>query len=172
VKKKIFSIGRRSSISEEADLLPMMSLMLILIPFLVGNVAFYQLKAVSVTTPGLAQNDSPPPPATRNVIVQIHISNSATKLSLIDEDSADTIKSWKFGRNSSSFTDMVPKRLTLLKRRYLKLSTILVSVDQKVDYKHLVSVLEKCKVSVDEKKLATGAKSNKFNIVILPKGSV
>jgi len=173
MKKRKFGRGRfRDTEQSDEHMLPIMSLMLILIPFLVGNVAFLKLKSISVSTPGISEDIAlQQTKKTRNVIVQMNISLRGYKMDLLDEDTGDTIQSIMVRRNQRGH-DQVQSVLARMKIQHPKLSTLLVSVDQVVNYKQLVSILDRAKFPFGAAKLANGKNPPVLNIVLLPKGSV
>ena len=152
-------------------MLPIMSLMLILIPFLVGNVAFVQLKTVPVSTPGASNPEqmTPEKKKTQAVMAKLDISNNKLLVQLLNEDTGDTIQKFNIDNNEPGVKQL-KNVVATWKSQYLKLDSLLVSIEENVPYKKIVDALEKVKFPYGSKAI-NGNPAPKMSVVILPKGA-
>jgi biopolymer transport protein ExbD len=158
---------------EEVDaILPFMSLLLIIIPVLISNVAFFHFKAISISAPGVSQNqdDSPPPEnkpdKSKNIMAQLKLDPKRIHLELIDESDGSTMKKFKESIGAEG-SRRILEVLKKYKERYPKLETLLITSHSSIDYENVVTVFDELKqpfvVSQSDPE-----KQFKFNIVILP----
>lgn len=175
-KKGKFVANRQTS--EMDAMLPFMSMLLIIIPILIGNISFFQLKSIEFSIPGLSepQEDTPPPPppsdSERKVMSQLTISESAVTLELRDEETAEVINRDKLSATAENATKLW-ERIVEYKNKFIKLDMMLVNVQEDTPYDVVAQVIEKVKEPVPAEKLPSlpDLKSIdhwKINMVMLP----
>jgi hypothetical protein len=173
--KSKFAVKRNQ---EEMDaMLPFMSLLLIIIPVLIGNISFFHLKTLSFSTPGVSEpqdeNTPPPPPATeRKVMSQLLIEPEFIMLELVDEETAEVIKKEKLPATDEN-AKLLWEKLAEFKNEYTKLDMLMVNVYEETPYDLVARVIESVKEPVPASKLPsmTDLKSVdvwKVNMVMLP----
>lgn len=193
-RKKGVSLGQNKAVAPEIDtMLPIMALMLILIPMLVGNIAFFHLNSIEVSTPGVSNEPDmplPPPPKAdkdRVVMLQLHVSKSTYLLELIDEDSGEPIFALNMAPGKKSLVKL-QKTVAKTRQQFPKLDTVLITVEDDVPYEGMVHVLRNTAPPIDPKpvrKLASPdqngdeeldnpekPKDNSLKLVLIPKGGV
>jgi hypothetical protein len=181
-KKKNLSFVSSERAQGEEDgnaLLPVMSLMLILIPLLIGKVAFTQFRLIEARTPGMSQNDEPvdlndpEKKSTRNVIVNFSIKQNELNLDLVDEDTGDTItnKNLKVSENKTKSKEMMTW-LMGTKNEYKKLNTLMVSVDPNVVYSQMSQIFSDIREPKGKPEAPNKPPKSLFTVVVLPEGSI
>jgi len=131
---------------EDVDvLLPIMSLLLILIPVLVGNMAFYQLHSVSVKTPGVSQEQQMNPDTldkkTVKVMLKLRIGEKLFKVELLDENSGNNIFKKDIERDRTGVI-YLKRELTRLSKEYKKLDVVLLYSHTGLKYGELLPILD------------------------------
>ncbi len=154
---------------QEVDaLLPIMSLLLILIPVLVGNMAFYQLHSVSVNTPGVSKEEKIDPntldKAKVKVMLKLKIEKESFDVELLDENSGNQIIQKNIERDRTGIV-YLKRELTKLADEYKKLDVVLLYSYRELKYGELLPIL-------DEGVKTVTKKNGKpvFKIVIVPEG--
>ncbi len=159
---------------EEVDaILPFMSLLIIIIPMLLSNLAFYHFRVVETSVPGASpanpEQQEIPKKVNKSKLVtaQVHIDHRKTTLNILDEDNGAAV----LKRKADSTLEGATKILGLLekiKAKYKKLETVLVTTKDDVIYEKLVRILEGLKkplLGVDEE---YPEKEFRFKVVMLP----
>lgn len=169
--------------ADEMDaMLPFMSLLLIIIPLLIGNVAFFHFKSIEVSVPGVSDPDSapPPPPATaeKKVTARLLIETGKMQFDLLDEETAEPIEK-VVGEVTREKALEFFEKLKTFKNTYPKLETLMVNIYEQVMYESMAMVLEVMRspidiaeINLDEAARALAEKQGnrfKFNIVMLPR---
>lgn len=131
---------------EDVDvLLPIMSLLLILIPVLVGNMAFYQLHSVSVNTPGVSKNENIDPDTldkqTVKVMLKLRIEKEVFNVELLDENSGNIIIKKEIARDRTGVI-YLKRELKQLAVDYKKLDVVLLYSYQGLKYGELLPILD------------------------------
>jgi len=144
-------------------MMPVMSLMIVLIPFLVGNVAFLQLEAIEVHSPGLGQSEAAIAKKLRSYITQLSVKTDQYSLELMDEETGATVRTEHSSTGKAGRSSMMGA-LQAFRQEYPKMNTILVSVDSAVTYREVTKVFEKLRMLNHDV-----AEKAKVNIVLLPK---
>jgi biopolymer transport protein ExbD len=172
-KKKTANAKFMKKEVEEVDaILPFMSLLLIIIPVLISNVAFFHFKAIAISAPGVSDNSSSPdepqenPNKEKNVMAQLRIEPGKVQLEVIDESNGETIKKVTEGLSEAG-GKKIWGELQGFKREYPKLNSLLIRSHRKIEYEKVVTVFDELKqpfaISNENPE-----KQFKFNIVILP----
>lgn len=167
---------------EDMDaMLPFMSLLLIIIPVLIGNVAFNQLRSIELSTPGVSEpSTSQPEEETKKpkmITAKLIIEPNTMLLELIDEETANVEEKLQKDVSGEGAKEMFAL-IRKYKDQYPKLDVVMVNIHQDVTYDKIVQVLDEIKkpIKVDELKgvddkdkaiIKDG--SYYFNLVMLPK---
>ena len=177
--KSKFSVKR----DEEMDaMLPFMSLLLIIIPVLIGNVAFNHLRSIELSTPGVSEPNpnQPPPEETKKdkmITAKLLIEPEVMLLEMIDEETANVeakLQKPVDGASAKEMFEMIRK----FKDQYPKLDVVMVNVNQNVTYEKIVTVLDEIKKPIKVDELPSLKEEDKallkdgnyyFNLVMLPK---
>lgn len=176
--KNKFTIKR----DEEMDaMLPFMSLLLIIIPVLIGNVAFNNLRSIELSTPGVSEPSEQTPPVEEKkeklITAKLLIEPNVMLLEMIDEETAnveDKIQKEVTTEAAKEMFEMIKK----YKEKYHKLDVVMINIFQDVNYKKIVTVLDEIKKPIpvtdlpylDSKEKAILKDGNYyFNLVMLPK---
>ncbi|MBN2693616.1 hypothetical protein JXR93_03050 [bacterium] len=154
---------------EDVDvLLPVMSLLLILIPVLVGNMAFYHLHSVSVNTPGASvneENSTPQKKSEMKVMLRVKVASENFIIDLLNEDTGDSIYNKDIVRDRNGIVSM-RKELKRLHEEYKKLDVILLSSYKELKYGELLPILDE-----GIKTIVAGENDEPvFKIVVVPEG--
>lgn len=131
---------------EDTDvLLPIMSLLLILIPVLVGNMAFYHLHAVSINTPGVSDappsDAAPPQKSEMKVMLKLNITDILFNIELLNENSGEVIHKKGIERGRTGLV-YLRKELAQLVKEYPKLDVVMLSSHKNLKYGDLLSILD------------------------------
>jgi len=168
--------SRKVNFDDSSTMMPIMSLLIILIPLLISNIAFFHFRTIEVNTPSISSEPFEPdvPIAQkskeRRVILQLSINVQRSLFELIDEDTGDVIATLLIKPKARDLASLETKLLNV-KRTYPKLDTVLVSVEENVRYKNLVSVLDKCGFANTEVKEGE-KKETPLKLVLIPQGGV
>lgn len=165
---------------EEIDaILPFMSLLIIIIPLLLSNLAFYHFRVIETSFPGASDPDqtseaTPQKKKEKNVMAQLFIEPEKTILKVLDETDGSTVKK-VVTKSDKSGARKIFDTLKGFKAEFKKLDTVIVTTHEEVTYNGLIQVLDPIKqpIALDEKKRETASKKDdeegfKFKIVILP----
>lgn len=177
---------KRNTEDNEGDpMLPFMSLLLIIIPILITNLSFYHLRAVGVNTPGrsdneeVSENSEKDLPLDTKVMLQLNIDPETVYLDLINEGTGEVVT--KF---STILNDQAPltlrEKVLGYRKKYEKLDTMMISIDDKVQYKDIVAIMDECKRDDEEleelaKRLPSSDEVKKekgFMLVLLPRAGL
>lgn len=160
--------------------MPIMSLMLILIPLLVGNIAFFHIKSIEINTPGISTEDDLPQPRAMNdkdrvVMLQLSVTRESYLMELIDEETGAILNEANLKPDSDGLSAL-QKGLFTFATRFPKLDTVLITVEEDVRYDGLVSVLERSNLARLESRMpATGGGSSEvtpLKLVVVPHGGL
>lgn len=161
---------------EEVDaILPFMSLLIIIIPLLLSNLAFYHFKVIQASYPGASDpNQAEAPAPTKKekmVMAQLLIEPNVIQLEVLDEDDGSSIKKVRKEANTSNGKDLF-NILKDFRTEYPKLDTILVTTHVDVIYDSLVNILHEFKQVIPKVGELDEVKAEeegfKFKIVVLP----
>ncbi len=153
---------------EDADvLLPIMSLMLILIPVLVGNMAFYHFHAVRVNSPAVSEDAAAAAlekkKSTMKVMARLKILPEIFNLELLDEDSGNIIVRKEIRRDTTGVVHL-RKELNKMVEEYKKLDVLLLSSYRKLRYEQLITILDEGVKSITDVK----TKKSALKVVMVP----
>jgi hypothetical protein len=131
---------------EEIDaILPFMSLLIIIIPLLLSNLAFYHFKVIETSFPGASDpstsDATPTPNKDKLVMAQLLIESDKAVLKILDESNGSTIKEQKESSDKKGAISLF-EILKSFKKEYPKLDTILVTTQAEVKYDSLIQVLD------------------------------
>lgn len=170
-------------VDEEMDaMLPFMSLLLIIIPVLIGNVAFNHLRSIELSTPGVAEPNPNQPVVEEEkkekmITAKLLIEPEAMLLEMIDEETANVEAKLQKPVNTESAKEMFAM-IRKYKEQYPKLDVVMVNINQNVNYEKIVTVLDEIKKPIKVDELPSLSEKDKaiikdgnyyFNLVMLPK---
>ena len=130
----------------ELDLLPVMNLFMVLIPFLLMGAAFYHIGVIPTSLPTHTPHDSDVPKTPKTVSINLAISENeldvtASSTSLTEEELAQLSNSWpRKGKNYD--TESLVKHLKNIKGQYPASNTSIVLPYEGLDYESLVAILD------------------------------
>lgn len=156
---------RKTQDDQNGVLMPIMSLMIILIPFLIGNMAFFHVKAIDANIPGKSSGETTATKKSQNmnVIALIEIERQKFTVELIDEDSGKILDRGKFDEGKKGLENMRSKLLGM-KKKYRKFELLLVSANKTLKYNRLIEILDSCIRPQDKKSTLP-----EFKLVVVPK---
>ncbi len=131
---------------EELNMIPIMNLFIVLIPFLLAAAAFYQVGVIPTSTPQNTPNqtDVPKTPVTvtLNAVVRTDgLTVTAASTSLGPEEVAAL--GFEVPRKGDGYdTELLQTKLAEIKASYPKSNTILLMPQDDVQYAHLVALLD------------------------------
>jgi len=121
---------------DELDpMLPFMSLLLIIIPVLIGNIAFYHFKSIEVNIPGINQDKNKPEQLKEaskmdeKVILQLRVDSDKLIFTLLNETDGQTVSEENIANKEEEF-NKIQTMILKLQEKYHKLDTTLVSIDK------------------------------------------
>ncbi len=161
--------GKKDDGDEIDVMLPFMSLLLIIIPVLISNIAFYHFWTVGINIPGSSNEDPDQkeklkPSKEINYIMQITIKGNDSTLELINEDTGETLQTDKVLASSDEGKE-VENKIIEHRTKHIKIDSLLVNVDPEVKYDRIVKLLTKFK-----KTEKISEKHKDLILVLLPKG--
>ena len=132
--------------SQELDLLPVMNLFMVLIPFLLMGAAFFHIGVIPTSLPTHTPSESDVPKTPTTVSVNLSItadgfSMSASSTSLSEEDLAALSRNWAKREGAYDLKGLVA-HLKDIKQRYPKSNTLIVLPHPELKYDELVEVLD------------------------------
>ncbi|OFZ49772.1 MAG: hypothetical protein A2381_18150 [Bdellovibrionales bacterium RIFOXYB1_FULL_37_110] len=153
---------------DELDpMLPFMSLLLIIIPVLIGNIAFYHFKSIEVNIPGINQDKNKPEQLKEaskmdeKVILQLRVDSDKLIFTLLNETDGQTVSEENIANKEEEF-NKIQTMILKLQEKYHKLDTTLVSIDKKIRYEDVVKILNHFTEIANHQK--------KMTLVIMPQG--
>ena len=132
--------------TRELDLLPVMNLFMVLIPFLLMGAAFFHIGVIptSLPTHTPSESDVPKTPATVSVnlsIAEDHMEMSASSTSLDEAQLAALARRFPQTAGKHDTVGLVG-HLKQIKQRYPKSNTLIVLPHAELEYEALVGVLD------------------------------
>jgi len=142
-KKKGLDLSSYEFHQEEQDdnLMPIMSLMIILIPMLIGNMAFFKLRAIDALIPSLEPEEKvEKPKSEQNVVVHLKLYDGRLTFDLVDSDDGSNIQRYIYEEGVNKIEDL-QYQIEQLRDSYAKLDTCLVEVDRNLSFQWVTHVL-------------------------------
>lgn len=133
--------------AQELNLIPIMNLMMVLIPFLLMGAAFYHLGSIPTTLP-THRPEGGEPEEQSDVVVTLSLKIERTKLALsasaaeLSEEELAELGLELSLEDGAFELDQLQARLSDIKTRYPKSDTLLVLPEDGVRYQLLVDVLD------------------------------
>ncbi len=138
----------QQAVDEGADInvVPVMNLFMVLIPFLLMGAAFYQIGVVPISTPTHNPEESDVPQTPTTVAVNLVLKAdemvlTASSTNLSAEELADLGERWPVVGGQYNLSAL-QSRLEYIKAKYPKSNTIVVVPHDDLAYQHLVEVLD------------------------------
>jgi len=149
---------RATEDSVEINVIPVMNLFMVLIPFLLLGATFFHIGVIATSTPTLSPSESDVPKTPTTVAVNLEITEevlriSASSVSLEPED-LDALKAEWPKRGGEYQVDALQRALIEIKAKYPESNTLTVLPFEDLNYQVLVSVLDVTRnrqVGVNEK---------------------
>ncbi|GEM_PF-6914711 len=157
---------------EEGDvMLPFMSLLLIIIPVLISNIAFYHFSAIAINVPGTSKNEEKKDDKTddakkeEQLVLQLTIEENNLVLDLINEETGEVITKDTIAISSESANDDLRNKVIGHRIKHKKIDSLLISVNENIKYDRMVTVLEKVQKPDAEQEV-----TKELTLVLMPKG--
>lgn len=142
----------------EINVIPVMNLFMVLIPFLLLGATFFHIGVIPTSTPTLSPSESDVPKTPTTVAVNLEITEEVLRISAsstsLEPDALDTLKAEWPKKNGEYQVQALQKALIDIKSKYPESNTLTVLPFEDLNYQVLVSVLDVTrnrKVGVDEK---------------------
>ncbi|MCB0405913.1 MAG: biopolymer transporter ExbD [Bdellovibrionales bacterium] len=133
----------------DLNLLPILSLMMLLIPLLIGKTAFFDLVSLEAELPNI-RPASEVPDSQRSVLLRMTVNPEAEVVEIIDEQSGIIVSSMNYPQSEHGL-ELLARSLASFKSKYPRLDTAAVVVDPAAPYKRLVAALQSFSTSSAEK---------------------
>lgn len=142
----------------DLNLLPILSLMMILIPLLIGKTAFFDLVSLEVEIPNI-RPASEVPDSQRTVLLRLTVNPFDQVIEIIDEESGVILNSMNYPTTDHG-SELMANSLANYRSRYPRLDTAVVAVDATAKYKRLVDALQSFSVQ--------NASQSALKVVVIP----
>jgi len=132
----------------ELDLLPVMNLMMVLIPFLLLGAAFYHIGTIPASLPAHTPQESDVPETPTTVTVNVTVKQdsvdlTASSVSLGEEALQELAGNWPVEPGDDGMpVDEVQAHLKTIKQRYPESDTMIVLPYEELPYQKLVKLLD------------------------------
>ncbi|MEZ4459895.1 MAG: biopolymer transporter ExbD [bacterium] len=144
--------------AQELNVIPVMNLFMVLIPFLLLGATFFHIGVIPTSTPTLSPSDSDVPKTPTTVAVNLEVTPDAIKISSssvsLDEDQLNALAAeWPKKNNEYQVLEL-QKALVAIKDKYPDSNTLTVLPYEELNYQDLVKILDVTRVrqiGVDEK---------------------
>lgn len=144
------SFQRWKNASEDAtdlNVVPVMNLFMVLIPFLLLGATFFHIGVIPTSTPTLSPSESDVPKTPKTVAVNLEVTEdilriSAASVSLTPEELDALAGEWP--KKSGKYqVDALQQALVDIKAQYPESNTITVLPHEELNYQDLVGILDK-----------------------------
>lgn len=130
----------------EINVIPVMNLFMVLIPFLLLGATFFHIGVIPTSTPTLSPSDSDVPKTPTTVAVNLEITEdllriTASSVSLDPEELEALSAEWP-KKNGEYQVDALQRALVEIKQKYPESNTLTVLPFEDLNYQVLVSVLD------------------------------
>ncbi|QED30238.1 hypothetical protein FRD01_24000 [Microvenator marinus] len=130
----------------EINVIPVMNLFMVLIPFLLLGATFFHIGVIPTSTPTLSPSDSDVPKTPTTVAVNLEITQdllriTASSVSLDPEELEALSAEWP-KKNGEYQVDALQRALVEIKQKYPESNTLTVLPFEDLNYQVLVSVLD------------------------------
>lgn len=142
--------GGEEQADTELNLVPIMNLFTVLIPFLLLSAAFIQVKVINASVPAIADGSDPEREQEaydqRPVVVNLQVQSAGYAVSASGEDlSAEELRKLtaRIGRKQREYDrDALQRYLVAVKQRYPKSDTIIIAPDPEIPYQRIIEVMD------------------------------
>jgi biopolymer transport protein ExbD len=141
-------LKRKEMEDGEPNLVPIMNMFLVIIPFLLMSASFYQIKAVNTSIPVLSSGaDTPRENDFISLTVVAEIKEKSIKVSVMsDKLTGKELEQFKTEypvENKSGYAmDKFSKHLQMIKMKYPKSETLILIPDSSVDYETIIRAMD------------------------------
>ena len=134
--------------TQELNVIPVMNLFMVLIPFLLMGAAFLHVSVIPTSTPshepGAPAPEDPPTRVTANLAIEPDTIALTFSGAGVDEDAASKLSAqWALNDDGSYPAEKVKRHLREVKKQYPKSNTVVVLPHDDLGYQKLVSILDK-----------------------------
>jgi biopolymer transport protein ExbD len=132
----------------EPNLVPIMNMFLVIIPFLLMSASFYTIKAVNTSIPVLSSGaDTAGENSIVSLTVVAEIKKESIKLSamsdkLTDKELEQFKTEYPVDSNSSYPMDKLSMHLQMIKMKYPKSETLILIPDSSIDYETIIRAMD------------------------------
>ena len=151
---------QREEADTELNMVPIMNMFMVLIPFLLMSASFFHIRAINTSVPVHAQSApidnqaaEAKPQIKLTVIVELkedQVRLSALSGELSAEALAELEKSFTKSADSEFSTESLGKYLAELKERYPASDTMLLIPDETISYEEIVQAMDCARVHADK----------------------
>ena len=151
---------QREEADTELNMVPIMNMFMVLIPFLLMSASFFHIRAINTSVPVHSESASANNPATETkpqikltVIVELkedQVRLSALSGELSAEALAELEKSFAKSADSEFSSESLGKYLAELKERYPASDTMLLIPDEAISYEEIVQAMDCARVHEDK----------------------
>lgn len=144
--------------TQDLNVIPVMNLFMVLIPFLLLGATFFHIGVIPTSTPTLSPSESDVPKTPTTVAVNMEVTPEAIKIScasvsLTEDDLNALSREWSKGPSGYP-VDKLQAALVDIKQKYPESNTLTVLPFEDLNYQDLVKILDVTRVrqvGVDEK---------------------
>jgi biopolymer transport protein ExbD len=139
----------------DIDMVPIMNMFLVLIPFLLSSASFFDINAIHTSVPvHQQQSQMNEQESTEMIIPVIEVKKNGIVLyALSDDVAADILEKWELSINKQGnnypLNQMVPY-LEEMKKQYPKSDTILVIPEENITYETIIRTMDIARNSDDK----------------------
>lgn len=133
--------------AQDLNVIPVMNLFMVLIPFLLLGATFFHIGVIPTSTPTLSPSESDVPKTPKTVAVNLEVTEdliriSAASVSLTPDELDELAGEWP--KKSGKYqVDALQQALVDIKNQYPESNTITVLPHEELNYQDLVGILDK-----------------------------
>lgn len=133
--------------AQDLNVIPVMNLFMVLIPFLLLGATFFHIGVIPTSTPTLSPSESDVPKTPKTVAVNLEVTEdliriSAASVSLTPDELDELVGEWP--KKSGKYqVDALQQALVDIKNQYPESNTITVLPHEELNYQDLVGILDK-----------------------------
>lgn len=150
------AFNRLKRVQEEAqdlNVIPVMNLFMVLIPFLLMGATFFHIGVIPTSTPTLNPSDSDVPKTPTTVAVNMEVTPDLIRISCasvsLSEDDLNALSA-EWPRKGNEYpVDALQKALVNIKAKYPESNTLTVLPFEDLNYQELVKILDVTRVRPD-----------------------
>ncbi len=151
-------LKRAQEEAHELNVVPVMNLFMVLIPFLLLGATFFHIGVIPTSTPTLSPSDSDVPKTPTTVAINLEVTTASIKISAasvsLDENELSALSSEWPKKGNEYPVEELRKALISIKDKYPDSNTLTVLPFEDLNYQELVKILDVTRVrnmGLDEK---------------------